>query len=121
MPEEQVLQLAASAEQFSEHPIARAIVEAARQRGLEIVDPESFSNQPGSGVVAEVAGQTVLVGSESLMHARGTGFQPVQRAQYGIQTRATTGTHVQVDIDDVGRNEAHGDRSLGGEMNTVTT
>jgi Cu+-exporting ATPase len=73
MSEEQILRLAASAEQYSEHPIARAIVSAARDRGVSIVDPESFNNQPGSGVIAEMEGQTVLVGSESMLRSRGPG------------------------------------------------
>jgi Cu+-exporting ATPase len=110
MPEEQVLRLAASAEQFSEHPIARAILTAAKERGVQLVDPDNFTNQPGSGVVAEVAGQTVLVGSESLM--RGTGFQPVQMAEHGLQTRATTGTLVHVAIQRDGTTESVGVISL---------
>src|SRR5206468_6118910 len=60
--EDELLRLAASAEQFSEHPLARSIVGKARERGVVFVDPESFDYEPGLGVAASVQGQTVLVG-----------------------------------------------------------
>jgi Cu+-exporting ATPase len=62
-----VLRLAAAAEQFSEHPLAKAIVAHARSRGVRFPDPSSFTNDPGHGVVATVDGDTLLVGSESLL------------------------------------------------------
>jgi Cu+-exporting ATPase len=69
--EDELLRLAASAEQFSEHPLARSIVEKARERGVKFVDPESFDYEPGLGVAASVQGQTVLVGNEALLKAHG--------------------------------------------------
>ncbi|HEY7089173.1 MAG TPA: heavy metal translocating P-type ATPase [Tepidisphaeraceae bacterium] len=97
MTDEQVLRLAASAEQYSEHPLARAIVDAARDRNIELTDPDSFKNEPGHGVIAEVEGQTVLVGNEELIAHRGTGLQPVQGApEHGLETRATMSTLVHV-------------------------
>jgi Cu+-exporting ATPase len=50
----ELLRLAASAESGSEHPIAKAIVAAARERGSEITPPTDFSNEPGVGVVATI-------------------------------------------------------------------
>lgn len=61
--EDQLLQIAASAEQFSSHPLALAIVSAARSRGLTLQEPDAFSNQPGVGVTATIAGARVFVGS----------------------------------------------------------
>jgi Cu+-exporting ATPase len=58
----ELLALAASAESASEHPLARAIVEAARTRGLEIPAAESFIAEPGVGVSAQVKGRSVRVG-----------------------------------------------------------
>ncbi|WP_428940387.1 heavy metal translocating P-type ATPase [Fontivita pretiosa] len=72
VPQDQLLRLAAAAEQFSEHPLARAIVAAAHARGLQIPEPESFNNEPGYGVVARVEGKTLLVGSEEMLRARMT-------------------------------------------------
>ncbi|HEY2587065.1 MAG TPA: heavy metal translocating P-type ATPase [Tepidisphaeraceae bacterium] len=66
-----VLRLAAAAEQFSEHPLARAVTTAAKERGLAPPDPEGFTNEPGLGVVAQVNGRKLLVGSAALLRAHG--------------------------------------------------
>ncbi len=76
MPADEVLRLAGAAEQFSEHPLARAVVAHARQRGLALADPGSFASEPGYGVVAEIDGRTVLVGSESLLAKHSGGDSP---------------------------------------------
>jgi Cu+-exporting ATPase len=60
--EEQVLRLAASSEQYSEHPIGKAIVEAARVRGIPLAAATAFSSIPGQGVRARVEGSLVQVG-----------------------------------------------------------
>jgi Cu+-exporting ATPase len=60
--EEDVLRLAASAERYSEHPLAKAIVEAARARGIEVQEAESFHAETGLGVRARVGGREVTVG-----------------------------------------------------------
>jgi Cu+-exporting ATPase len=65
--EERVLRLAASAESGSEHPLGRAIVDGAEERGIDLTDPESFENVPGQGVRATVDGEEVLVGNRKLM------------------------------------------------------
>jgi len=69
--EREVLRLAASAERNSEHPLAEAIVEGARERGLDLVDPDEFENVPGKGVRATVKGEQVLVGNRALLEAHG--------------------------------------------------
>jgi Cu+-exporting ATPase len=69
--EDQILRLAAAAEQYSEHPLAKAIVAHARGKGLAVAQPESFTSDPGHGIVATVGGQTLLVGSESLLRKHG--------------------------------------------------
>lgn len=65
--EARLLQLAASAERYSEHPLAEAVRRAALQRGLEILEPENFQSHAGFGVSARVAGIRVLVGSQRLL------------------------------------------------------
>jgi Cu+-exporting ATPase len=60
--ENDVLRLAASAERYSEHPLGKAIVEAALGRGLVLDDASQFSAQAGHGVRARVAGRDVVVG-----------------------------------------------------------
>jgi Cu+-exporting ATPase len=69
--ETQALRLAASAESLSEHPLARAIVAAARARGVDWPAPEGFRAEPGRGVEARCAGQDVLVGTARFLADRG--------------------------------------------------
>ena len=76
MAEPEVLRLAGGAEQFSEHPLARAIVSHARGRGLDLPEPDSFDNHPGLGVVADFDGERLLVGSESLLREQGVADAP---------------------------------------------
>ena len=61
--ENDLLQLAASAEQFSSHPLAIAIVATAKARGLALSEPDNFSNEPGVGVHASIGGSNVFVGA----------------------------------------------------------
>ncbi|WP_039941334.1 heavy metal translocating P-type ATPase [Streptomyces himastatinicus] len=63
LDEDAVLRLAAAAERPSEHPLARAVVDAARARGLSLPDAEGFSSAPGLGVTATVEGREVRVGA----------------------------------------------------------
>ncbi|WP_086725257.1 heavy metal translocating P-type ATPase [Streptomyces carpinensis] len=63
LSKDEVLRLAAAAEHPSEHPLARAIVDAARARDLDIPLVEDFVSAPGAGVSARVEGSTVAVGS----------------------------------------------------------
>ena len=65
--EAEFLALAASLEQSSEHPIARAIVNAARGRGLELAAVEAFESVTGQGVRGRIAGRTVAIGNAALM------------------------------------------------------
>jgi Cu2+-exporting ATPase len=69
--EEELLALAASAEAESEHPLARAIVEAARERGLVVAPASNFRAVTGRGVEAVVDGIEVVVGGPALLRERG--------------------------------------------------
>jgi Cd2+/Zn2+-exporting ATPase/Cu+-exporting ATPase len=62
----EILLLAASAERYSEHPLAEAVRQAARQRGLALLEPESFEALPGLGVRARLNGNLVAVGNRHL-------------------------------------------------------
>lgn len=62
-----VLRLAASAERPSEHPLGRAVVTAAAERGLDLADAKDFMATPGRGVAAVVGGQRVHVGSAAIL------------------------------------------------------
>jgi Cu2+-exporting ATPase len=69
--EHEVLALAAAAETDSEHPVARAIVGAARDRGIEVSSASSVRSITGRGVEATVEGRSVAVGGPALLRERG--------------------------------------------------
>ncbi len=66
-PASEILLLAASAERYSEHPLAEAVRTAAGAQGLSPLDPQGFTPIPGVGVRAQVNGQEVVVGKETLL------------------------------------------------------
>lgn len=67
--ESEMLVLAASAEHYSEHPLAQAVCAVAQERGLVIADPEEFDALPGMGVQSQINGQQVTVGNRRLLPA----------------------------------------------------
>jgi Cd2+/Zn2+-exporting ATPase/Cu+-exporting ATPase len=71
LKESQLLSMAASVEKYSEHPIAGAVQEEARKRGLNLHEPAHFKAIPGFGVKAEVAGRRVRIGNERMIDASG--------------------------------------------------
>ena len=68
--EEGVLRLAASVEQMSEHPLARAIVRAAHEKGMELAPASDFRAWPGGGAEGRVLGDRVLVGTRKFLDER---------------------------------------------------
>ena len=65
--EDDLLRLVASAEQSSEHPLAKAIVTGARDRGLELSEPSQFDSITGKGIRAIVDGREILIGNRRLL------------------------------------------------------
>jgi Cu+-exporting ATPase len=79
------LQLAASVEQLSEHPLAQAVVAAARERKLPLAEASDFDNFAGKGVRGKIAGADVLVGSPRLLKEAGIVF--TQQDLGGVHAR----------------------------------
>ncbi|MFQ5973985.1 MAG: copper-translocating P-type ATPase, partial [Alphaproteobacteria bacterium] len=71
MAEAELLRLAASLERGSEHPLAAAIVDAARERNLSLAEATGFQALTGKGVTGEVDGRKVALGNEKLLEALG--------------------------------------------------
>src|SRR5229473_2877202 len=69
--EAEILWLAAAADAQSEHPLATAVVEAAKKRALVVDPPSHFEAVPGNGVKATVSGRAVLVGNRKLLERNG--------------------------------------------------
>jgi len=78
IPAAEVIRLAASLERGSEHPLAHAIVEAARERGLSLASVGDFSSTTGGGVAGHVEGREIKVGSLRYLESAGV---PVERAK----------------------------------------
>ncbi len=97
LDEDAVLRLAAAAETGSEHPLAEAVVEGARERGLDIPDAESFENVPGKGVRATVAGREVLVGNRALLRDSDVDPSPADEAMERLESEGKTAMLVAVD------------------------
>jgi Cu+-exporting ATPase len=92
-----ILQLAASAEKNSEHPLGEAIVQGAQARGLPVVEPDSFNSIPGHGVEATVEGRAVLLGNRKLMRERRVDFAPLLPQAEGLEAGGKTVMFAAVD------------------------
>ncbi|WP_227130577.1 heavy metal translocating P-type ATPase [Halorubellus salinus] len=95
--EDAVLRLAASAESASSHPLADAIVDGARERGLDVTDPEDFENVAGKGVRATVDDHDVLVGNPALLREHDVDPTPGDDAREGLEADGKTAMLVAVD------------------------
>jgi PAS domain S-box-containing protein len=84
------LQLAACAELGSEHPLGKAILMAARARGLEINGPEKFRAFGGLGIRAAVKGRQVLIGNLKMMHNEGLDVSQFQKSVEKLQEEGKT-------------------------------
>ncbi len=82
-PSAEILRLAAAVEQSSEHPLASAIVTAAREQGIDIPKSTSFRSETGRGAMAEVEGHHVAVGNSTLVPGE---FPDVERLRSEGQT-----------------------------------
>ncbi|AXL76726.1 copper-translocating P-type ATPase [Pseudomonas aeruginosa 6077] len=74
---DEVLRLAASLDQGSEHPLADAIVQAARAQGLQLVKPQSFESGTGIGVRGKVEHRQLALGNTVLMEQSGVSAEPL--------------------------------------------
>ncbi|MCK8675896.1 heavy metal translocating P-type ATPase [Streptomyces lichenis] len=101
LDQDSLLMLAASAEHPSEHPLARAVVAAARERGLPLTGVEDFTSAPGRGVTATVDGRTVTVGAPArLLDA--AGHQPGRAVVAELEEAGRTAVAVLRDQEPVG-------------------
>ena len=100
--ESRLLRAAATAESGSEHPLGRAIVEGARDRGISIEDPDAFENVPGHGIEAMTPGGEVLVGNRALLREHGVDPSPAAKTMERLEREGKTAMLVAVDGELVG-------------------
>ncbi len=95
--ENDVLRLAASVERSSEHPLAHAIVSAAKQRNLVLSDVKEFDAPTGKGVTGTVEGKAVLLGTAPFLESHGVAVQGMEpRAE---QLRGDGATVINIAVD----------------------
>jgi Cu+-exporting ATPase len=95
--EPEVLRLAGGVEKSSEHPLAAAIVEGARARGVTLPDAETFSAIPGHGIEARIQGRTLLVGNLKLMRDRKIPLDGLEAKAVALADDGKTPMYVAVD------------------------
>jgi Cu+-exporting ATPase len=95
--ESELLQLSAAAERGSEHPIGKAIVRAAEERGLDIATPSAFKAVTGHGIAAQVGENSVVIGNLSLIQQYNIATRRFEEEAERLQTEAKTVLWVVVD------------------------
>ncbi|MCX5336193.1 heavy metal translocating P-type ATPase [Streptomyces sp. NBC_00140] len=101
LDEGELLALAAAAENPSEHPLARAVVTAARDRGLALAPAEDFTSTPGVGVTATVDGHAVAVGAPARLLSGTTGADSARAAVLAGELEEDGRTAVLITLDGV--------------------
>ena len=96
-PALELLRLAGAAESRSEHPLAAAIADGARERGLRSVELSAFEAISGHGVQAVVDGREVLIGSRRLMRERGIDASGLEQSAIDLESQGKTAMFVAVD------------------------
>ncbi len=97
LAEEELLKLAASVEQGSEHPLGEAIWAEATTRGLKLAEPAGFKAETGQGVQADIDGRRVAVGNLRMMDALGWPLNGLLSEVERLQAEAKTAMLVAVD------------------------
>ncbi|WP_416807299.1 heavy metal translocating P-type ATPase [Bacillus safensis] len=95
--EDTLLQLAGSAEQQSEHPLARAITDGMKERGLEAVKVEAFQADPGHGIEAKAAGHKLLIGTSKLLQKHHIQYEQIEASVTTLEEQGKTAMLVAID------------------------
>jgi Cu+-exporting ATPase len=93
----ELLRLVASAERSSEHPVGEAIVRSAREQGLDMAEPESFSAIAGGGIQAVVEGRALVIGTRKLLADWGVDTADVESTAANLEGEGKTAMFVAVD------------------------
>ncbi|HUI71120.1 MAG TPA: copper-translocating P-type ATPase, partial [Spirochaetia bacterium] len=97
LDENALLQLAASAEKGSEHPLGDAIVQSAERKGLSLLALDKFQAIPGEGIEARIRGKSLLLGNDKLMSEKGIALGALHQASMRLADDGKTPMFVAVD------------------------
>jgi Cu+-exporting ATPase len=97
-----LLQITASAEKGSEHPLGQAIIAGAQDKGLEILKVEHFNSITGRGIEAVIGGRTVLAGNRKLMDERGISLSMLESDSDRLASEGKTPMYVAIDSEPAG-------------------
>jgi Cu+-exporting ATPase len=97
MTRENLLSLAASLESGSEHPLATAIIAAAREQGIDFAEAEDFDAPSGKGVTGRVGGKPVALGNETLMKDLGIDVAPLSARAAALRSEGASVVFVAVE------------------------
>jgi Cu+-exporting ATPase len=101
--ERDLLRIAASVESQSEHPLARAIVEAAKKEKIELGNVTDFQSTTGGGVAGKLDGQTIIIGKEKFLADSNVRFpEELTKEVHRLQERAETTVWIAVNGDAAG-------------------
>ena len=92
-----LLRLAASVERSSEHPLAQAVVDGAKARGIDLAEPTDFEAVPGHGVIARVDGRRVVLGNLKMMVREGVSLDGLEAEAQKLADDGKTPMYVAVD------------------------
>ncbi len=92
-----LLQMAASAEKGSEHPLGVAIVQGAQEKGLTFLAVEGFEALTGRGIEARISGRAVLAGNRKLMDERGISLSELEAASDRLAEEGKTPMYIALD------------------------
>ena len=95
--ESEILSLAASAEEGSEHPLAQAIMRGAQHRGLEWVRSDAFDSIPGKGVLVQVDGKRLALGNRRLFADQGIALNMAEEEMLRLESEGKTAMLLAVD------------------------
>jgi Cu+-exporting ATPase len=95
--EDELLRLAASVEQASEHPLAQAILNAAKERGLNLSAVSDFASPSGKGATGTVDGKLIALGNAMLMGEQNIATQDLDSAAEAARTDGATAIYVAID------------------------
>ncbi|QTM98417.1 heavy metal translocating P-type ATPase [Sediminibacillus dalangtanensis] len=95
--DEETLQLLASAEKGSEHPLAEAIVSYAAEREVDFVETEDFTAIPGHGIEATISGKRIVVGNRQLMEQHGVVTEGAENTLVDYENSGKTAMLIAID------------------------